>query len=81
MQEGLAAVAADERASIIAIVNEPRRDIPTQPLAPHHLFQQGEQGGKFAFTTYWILTALFMLVDTIPLMVKFFCKAGPIINC
>ena len=77
MQEGLAAVAADERASISAIVNEPRRDILTQTLALHHLFQQGEQGGKFAFTTYWILTALFMLVDTIPLMVKFFCKAGP----
>jgi hypothetical protein len=77
MQEGLAAVAADERASISAIVNEPRRDILTQTLALHHLFQQGEKGGKFAFTTYWILTALFMLVDTIPLMVKFFCKAGP----
>lgn len=77
MQEGLAAVAADERASISAIVNEPRRDILTQTLALHHLFKQGAEGGKFAFTTYWILTALFMLVDTIPLMVKFFCKAGP----
>ena len=77
MQEGLAAVAADERASISAIANDPRRDILTQTLALHHLFQQGEKGGKFAFTTYWILTALFMLVDTIPLMVKFFCKAGP----
>lgn len=77
MQVGLAAVAADERSNISAIVNDPRRDILTQTLALHHLFQQGEQGGKFAFMTYWILTALFMLVDTIPLMVKFFCKAGP----
>ena len=77
MQEGLAAVAADERASIAAIVNEPRRDILTQTLALHYLFQQGDKGGKFAMTTYWILTSLFMLVDTIPLMVKFFCKAGP----
>lgn len=77
MQQGLASVAADERASISAIVKEPRRDILTQTLALHHLFQQGAQGGKFAFTTYWILTSLFMLVDTIPLMVKFFCKAGP----
>ncbi|BDS06819.1 hypothetical protein NT6N_18590 [Oceaniferula spumae] len=77
MQEGLASVAADERASIAAIVNEPRKDILTQTLALHHLFQQGKEGGQFAFTTYWILTSLFMLVDTIPLMVKFFCKAGP----
>ena len=28
-------------------------------------------------TAYAILTALFMLVDTIPLLVKFFTKAGP----
>ena len=77
MQESLAAVASDERARLSAIVDEPRRDILTQTLALHYLFQQGEKGGKFAFTTYWILTSLFMLVDTIPLMVKFFCKPGP----
>ena len=77
MQAGLAATAADERASIQAIASDSRRDILTQTLALHQLFQQGERGGQFAFMTYWILTALFMLVDTIPLMVKFFCKAGP----
>ena len=76
-QQSLAAISEDERASIKAITNDPRRDILTQTLALHHLFQQGEKGGEFAFITYWILTALFMLVDTIPLMVKFFCKAGP----
>ncbi|MFM2241692.1 MAG: hypothetical protein RLZ97_547, partial [Verrucomicrobiota bacterium] len=32
---------------------------------------------KFAYYTYLILTALFMLVDTIPLIVKFFTKPGP----
>jgi len=77
MQAGLAEVAADERASISAIVNEPRRDILTQTLALHSLFKQGDKGGEFAMMTYCVLTALFMLVDTIPLMVKFFCKAGP----
>ena len=77
MQGELAATAVDQRAAITAIADDDRRDILTQTLALHHLFQQGERGGKFAFTTYWILTALFMLVDTIPLMVKFFCKAGP----
>ena len=77
MQNDAATVAADERASITAIAEEPRKDILTQTLALHFLFEQGADGGKFAFVTYWILTALFMLVDTIPLMVKFFCKAGP----
>jgi hypothetical protein len=46
----------------------------TQTLALHHLFKEGAEGGRFAFYTYIILTALFMLVDTIPLVVKFFTK-------
>jgi hypothetical protein len=41
------------------------------------LFEAGSEGGKFAYYTYMILTALFMLVDTIPLIVKFFTKSGP----
>ena len=41
------------------------------------MFEEGAEGGRFAFYTYIILTALFMLVDTIPLVVKFFTKAGP----
>ncbi len=77
LQQGAASVAADERASLLAIASEPRKDILTQTLALHYLFEQGEEGGEFAYMTYIILTALFMLVDTIPLMVKFFCKAGP----
>lgn len=76
-QEALAAVTKDERSTIQAISDEPRQDILTQTLALHKLFRNGEEGGNFAFTAYWILTALFMLVDTIPLMVKFFTKAGP----
>lgn len=77
LQAGAASVAADERATIQAIAAEPRKDILTQTLALHYLFEQGEEGGEFAYMTYIILTALFMLVDTIPLMVKFFTKAGP----
>jgi len=77
LQTGAASVAADERATIQSIASEPRKDILTQTLALHYLFEQGEEGGEFAYMTYIILTALFMLVDTIPLMVKFFCKAGP----
>ncbi len=56
---------------------EPRKDILTQSLALEELFQAGNEGGKFAFYTWIVLTMLFMLVDTIPLIVKFFTKPGP----
>ena len=77
VQGELAAVAAEEAERLDAIRSEPRRDILTQTLALHDLFQAGNRGGTFAFYTYIILTALFMLVDTIPLIVKFFTKPGP----
>jgi hypothetical protein len=76
-QDELAAVAADERTRIDAILAEPRKDILTQTLALHGLFRAGNEGGQFAFATYVVLTLLFMLVDTIPLIVKFFTKPGP----
>lgn len=77
LQKSASDVANDERTTISSISNEPRKDILTQTLALHHLFKNGAEGGQFAYVTYMVLTALFMLVDTIPLMVKFFCKAGP----
>lgn len=76
-QAELADIANEERGRITALQNEPRRDILTQTLALHHLFKNGNEGGQFAFYTYIVLTALFMLVDTIPLVVKFFTKSGP----
>ena len=76
-QSELAAISREERERIDAINAEPRRDVLTQTLALHELFENGAEGGKFAFYTYIILTALFMLVDTIPLIVKFFTKPGP----
>ena len=76
-QEELAAIGNEETERIQAIRAEPRRDILTQTLALHGLFITGGEGGKFAFYTYLILTMLFMLVDTIPLVIKFFIKAGP----
>ncbi len=77
VQQELAAVSSEEAERLSSIRAEPRRDILTQTLALHALFQAGNQGGQFAFYTYIILTLLFMLVDTIPLIVKFFTKAGP----
>ena len=77
VQGELAAVGTEESNRLAALRAEPRRDILTQTLALHALFQAGNQGGQFAFYTYIVLTLLFMLVDTIPLMVKFFTKAGP----
>lgn len=67
----------DEQTRVDAIRAEPRRDILTQTLALHELFDQGQQGGTFALVAYLVLTMLFMLVDTIPLVVKFFSKPGP----
>jgi len=76
-QNELAAVASEERTRIDAMLAEPRKDILTQTLALHGLFKAGSEGGQFALATYIVLTLLFMLVDTIPLIVKFFTKPGP----
>ncbi len=76
-QGELAAVGKEERERIDAIQAEPRKDILTQTLALHGLFKAGSEGGQFALATYIVLTLLFMLVDTIPLIVKFFTKPGP----
>ncbi|MGB0328454.1 MAG: DUF4407 domain-containing protein [Akkermansiaceae bacterium] len=76
-KDELAAVGEEERKRLTALREEPRRDVLTQTLALHDLFEEGAEGGEFAFYTYIILTALFMLVDTIPLVVKFFTKPGP----
>ncbi|MEX1115454.1 MAG: DUF4407 domain-containing protein [Akkermansiaceae bacterium] len=77
VQGELAGVATEEVNRIDSMRDEPRRDILTQTLALHELFLAGNEGGQFAFYTYIVLTALFMLVDTIPLIVKFFTKPGP----
>jgi hypothetical protein len=77
VQGELAAMSNEEAERLASMRAEPRRDILTQTLALHALFQAGNEGGEFAFATYIILTLLFMLVDTIPLIVKFFTKPGP----
>ena len=77
LQEELAQVDTDKDSQVEAILAEPRRDILTQTLALHGLFLSGEEGGEFALTAYLILAALFMLIDTIPIVVKFFSKPGP----
>lgn len=77
MHAEIARLAQDEDTRIAEIRAEPRRDILTQTLALHKLFENGAEGGRFAYLAYMILSALFMLVDTIPLVVKFFAKPGP----
>ena len=77
LHEDINRLGADEEARVQSIKDEPRRDILTQTLALHHLFDKGNEGGQFALIAYLVLTALFMLVDTIPLVMKFFSKAGP----
>ena len=77
VQGELAGVAKQELDRITSLRAELRHDILTQTLALHALFLAGNQGGEFAFYTYIVLTLLFMLVDTIPLVIKFFTKPGP----
>ncbi|MFN0078648.1 MAG: DUF4407 domain-containing protein [Prosthecobacter sp.] len=77
LHEEITAITADETTRIAKIHAEPRRDLLTQTLALHELFESGAQGGMFALVAYLVLTLLFMLVDTIPLIVKFFSKPGP----
>ncbi|HEY5891752.1 MAG TPA: DUF4407 domain-containing protein [Chthoniobacterales bacterium] len=76
-QNELARIAGEEQRRVDILRVEPRRDILTQTLALHRLFKTGDEGGRFAYATYLVLTLLFVLVDTIPLMLKFFCKPGP----
>lgn len=77
LQGEIARLGKDENERVDAIKAEPRRDILTQTLALHSLFESGAEGGKFALIAYGVLALLFMLVDTIPLIVKFFSKPGP----
>ncbi len=77
MQEEIVKLDKDETTRITALRAEPRRDILKQTLALHRLFNEGAEGGKFALVAYLVLTLLFMMVDTIPVMVKFFSKPGP----
>ena len=76
-QQQLARRSAEETARLASLQSEVRRDILTQTLALHKLFKAGDQGGQFAMATYLVLTLLFIIVDTIPVMLKFFCKPGP----
>lgn len=76
-QADIVALGVDEQQRVAAVKEEPRRDLLTQTLALHKLFNAGEKGGQFAVAAYAILALLFMLIDTIPLIVKFFSKPGP----
>jgi hypothetical protein len=76
-QTSVAQLADGEQARLASLAAEPRRDLLTQSLALNRLFKEGDQGGQFALETYLVLVLLFMLVDTIPLMIKFVCKPGP----
>lgn len=53
-----------------------REDLLTQTLVLHKLFEKGEEGGHFAMIVYGMIAGLFMLIDTIPLVVKFFTKSS-----
>ncbi len=69
-------LSADAQEEISKVQNQRRMDLLTQTLALHHLFERGDEGGHFALSVYVILAALFMLIDTIPIIVKLFSNPG-----
>jgi len=54
----------------------PRRDMLSQSMALHHLFEHPELGGEVALVAYLVLAALFLAIDTMPILVKFTAKKG-----
>lgn len=61
---------ADEKAN-----TDPPSDLITATLALHRLFSK--EGGSIALTTYIVLSLIFVIMDTIPIVVKFTAKPGP----
>ncbi len=53
----------------------PRTDLITRTLALHRLFEK--PGGHFAFSAFAVLTLIFVVMDTIPIVVKFTARRGP----
>ena len=74
ISDEVAMAAAAAKAKLAA---EEARIAGLKQQVQQQLFEDGAQGGAFAFAAYVVLTLLFMLVDTIPLVVKFFSKPGP----
>jgi len=77
LREEASQLSADTQGQVALVQQQRRADLLTQTLALHALFERGEEGGKFALAVYLILAALFMVVDTIPIVVKFFSNPGP----
>jgi len=80
LQEEVQLISAAGNERITELKEEPRRDLLTQTLALHELFLSGSEGGMFALSAYIVLTLLFLTVDTIPLVIKFFATPGPYDN-
>jgi len=71
------------------IENQPREDILMRTLILHEIFFEHEKEvvsnsenfvdnrGYFALAVYIVFTVLLVLLDTIPIIVKFFMKPGP----
>jgi hypothetical protein len=72
----LATLVADEEARLNQLQGEPRKDMLSQTLALHHLFEDPKAGGTFALMAYLVLAGLFLAVDTMPILVKFTSKKG-----
>lgn len=77
MREEADQLSADTRERIDGLKSESRADLMTQTIVLHDIFHRPDGGGHFALTVYVVIVLLFVLIDTIPLVVKFFSVPGP----
>lgn len=61
-------------ARVDSLKDEKRADLLVQTMTLHHMFKH--EGGSFALAVYVVITCLFTLIDTIPLVIKFFAEPG-----
>jgi hypothetical protein len=76
LSEELKSVVAEEASRLAQLREAPRKDMLSQTLALHHLFENPEAGGSFALMAYLVLAGLFLAIDTMPILVKFTSKKG-----
>lgn len=74
LREEAAQLAENTSDRVANLKEEKRADIMVQTIVLHHLFKK--EGGGFALAVYIVIASLFTLIDTIPLIVKFFSPPG-----
>ncbi len=70
-------LSADTADRVANAKDSSRADLMMQTMVLHEIFENPANGGHFALMVYVIIAGLFTLIDTLPLVVKFFSVSGP----